>query len=252
MRMRRTAGFTLVEVTIVVAVLALAAGLVVASVGSTSVAQLRKASGHLAGTIRATYDQAALNGQVHRLVLDFESSVIKVEAKPTGMEFDGGGGALAATQQALSAGAPLDSPERLNQMGDNLLPWVDDFEMSPDMVPAELTSPQEEDASSQNASPFMSMMSMGNVVGQNTGSAEFEATQRQVSLGEDVRLFEVWIRGMDEPANEDKVYLNFFPHGHTQEALIQLADPGDRIFAIRVEPLTGHTEILQGYQEPPD
>ena len=78
-------GFTLVEVAITIAILALAVGVVLANWGSAS-ADLRRAAGQLTGTVRASYDEAALTGRTLRLVLSFDKPVIQVEESEAALE----------------------------------------------------------------------------------------------------------------------------------------------------------------------
>ena len=70
-RREPTTGFTLVEAAITITILALAVGVVLANWGSAS-ADLRRAAGQLSGTIRASYDEAALTGKTVRVVFAFD------------------------------------------------------------------------------------------------------------------------------------------------------------------------------------
>ncbi len=65
-------GFTLVELMIVVAVIALATAAVVPALNSVTGANARSAAGDLAGTLRYLYDTAALRHVTCRMVLDLE------------------------------------------------------------------------------------------------------------------------------------------------------------------------------------
>ena len=73
-------GFTLVEATITVAILALAVSVVIPAVSNITRAEMRETAGILAGTVRSLYDQAALSGQTYRLVLNLEKNTISSEA----------------------------------------------------------------------------------------------------------------------------------------------------------------------------
>jgi general secretion pathway protein H len=80
---RRTArGFTLVELLIVVAVVALLAGLAAPAVGTVTGANARKAAGELAGAMRFLFDSAALRHATCRLALDLDAGAWWAECAP--------------------------------------------------------------------------------------------------------------------------------------------------------------------------
>src|SRR5512133_1127882 len=72
-------GFTLIEVMVTLVILVLAAAVVVPAISKTSLGELRSTCAKVAGTVRATYDQAALNGKAHRLAFDLKAQVIKIK-----------------------------------------------------------------------------------------------------------------------------------------------------------------------------
>ncbi|HEU4385292.1 MAG TPA: prepilin-type N-terminal cleavage/methylation domain-containing protein, partial [Anaeromyxobacteraceae bacterium] len=72
-------GFTLVELLIVVAVVALAAAAVAPAVGSLTGANARKAAGEMAGAMRWLFDTAALRHTTCRLALDLDGSAFWAE-----------------------------------------------------------------------------------------------------------------------------------------------------------------------------
>lgn len=226
---------TLIEVTITVAIIALVSAVAVTSVSSISKAELRAQSSKLAGFIRQTYDDAALTGQTHRLVFDFESKVVTSAATDQVLAFEPGSNVLA---EAGKAGAEL---RALSGIAEELLSAAQEQGVS-----GELGQPMTTSA--------LSALFDINSLAERAGMAEeerFTDTDRKLELGEDVHLFDVWIQGMGEPATEGKVYLYFFPHGYTQDAIIHLADEGGDQFAVRVSALTGKTRIESGRMEIP-
>ena len=80
---RRTArGFTLIELLIVVAVVALLAGLAAPAVGTVTGANARKAAGELDGAMRYMFDTAALRHATCRLALDLDAGAWWAECAP--------------------------------------------------------------------------------------------------------------------------------------------------------------------------
>jgi general secretion pathway protein H len=237
--MRRVAskqrGMTLVEVTIVVAVIALSSAVAVASLNTATRADLRSSSSKLAGLIRRTYDDAALTGQTHRLVLDPSSKRIVAEATAEPMALDPDTNVLAQAAKAE----------------DDLKPYLD--------VPPELRamlqsqSDSEDDAASDNPmSALAALFSVGDLADTSMttdGAQAFKAATDGIELADDVKLLDVWLQGMTEPNSQGVTYLYFFPSGFTQEAYIRLTDE-DGCFTVKVAPLTGKTQLEGECLEP--
>jgi hypothetical protein len=79
----------------------------------------------------------------------------------------------------------------------------------------------------------------------------FQSIDKDLDLGSDVHVLDIWTEGMSEPATDGVVYLYFFAHGYTQEAYIHLQDDSDAVFTIRVHALTGKVEMFPEYKEVP-
>jgi general secretion pathway protein H len=79
---RHSRGFTLVELMIAVAVLAVLAAAVVPAVSSLSGADARKAAGELSGSLRYLFDTAALRHATCRMVLDLDARTYGAECAP--------------------------------------------------------------------------------------------------------------------------------------------------------------------------
>lgn len=81
-RPAQSRGFTLVELMIVVAVIAVLSAAVMPALGSLTGADARKASGELAGSLRYLFDTAALRHATCRMVLDLEQRSYGAECAP--------------------------------------------------------------------------------------------------------------------------------------------------------------------------
>ncbi len=228
-------GFTLIEVLITLAILSLAVGVVVANFGAGS-ADLRSAAGQLASTIRGTYDQAALSGRTYRLVLPAGKNTVRIEATDALLNFDDEGNALARGAQVspppagfglgtLLAGAALADAEGHEEEGGE----------------------EEEEEGPPTALQALFNLATGAAAKAGAG---FSPASKNVELG-DVRVLDVWLQGMSEPATEGDLYLHFFPNGYTQDAIIHLADEEERSFSIKVDALTGKATVYASYLEIP-
>ncbi len=222
--MSSSRGFTLVEVCITVAIIALVAAVAVPAISNVSRAELRQSASQLSGTIRGAYDSAALSGQTHRLVIDLASTTIKVEVgdevKSSGSPFGGLAGLL--------MGGGMDATGE----GDDDADDDEGFDIG---APAEI----------------LALFGGSLPEDMDDPSPGFSDSHHDLTLTGESKLMDVWIAGMDQPAIEGRHYLTFFPHGYTQDAIIHLTDPDGNVFSVSVEALTGRTKIAGEYVEVP-
>lgn len=217
---------------ITIAVLALAMGVVLVNWGSSK-AELRAASAKLAGTIRASYDGAALSGQTYRLVFSFEKSDIRVEATDQVLAFSDGENPLIRGAKTSAAAGGLDAIiGAFMQSG---------FDSDDDDGEQEFDEP-----------PLALQALIGLAQGpSHAEAASFSGVGHDLALEDGVHLLDVWIQGMSEPASEGEVYLYFWAHGYTQDAIINLEDDQGRVFSVKVQALTGIAKIESEYAEAP-
>lgn len=76
MRLSDRQGFTLIELAVVVLIISLMSLLIVPLLGRAGNADLKSASRKLAGTVKYLYNEAALQGQIHRLTFDLDEDSI--------------------------------------------------------------------------------------------------------------------------------------------------------------------------------
>jgi len=229
---RGARGFTLIETMVTLVILVLAAAVVVPAISKTSLGELRSTCAKVAGTVRATYDQAALTGKSHRLAFDLKAQVIKVEVDK-GRE-GGGTAGLMALADIMSAGPGADRPtpqDTLKGLG---------------------KSPDPKGKAVDEVQPPKELLALlGGTTDDTTavGLAEYAPAGHDLKMPQDVRLLSVWVEGMSQPATEGVVYLTFYPGGHTEPALIHLTTKEGTVFTVRVEALTGDTAIADSYLE---
>jgi general secretion pathway protein H len=219
----RESGFTLIEISIAVAILALAAAVVLPAVSNVSLAELRKSAGQVSGLVRSTYDKAALSGERYRIVFSPGTGAIKVErgSSPGG----GGSGLLGLAAMAMGGGLPGAQEDS------------DDDDVAVDVQP-----------------PAEIIALFGGTLADGTaattdGLSSFSAEGAGLDFGDEVKVMDVWVEGMSQPSSDGTVYLTFFPHGYTESALIHLTDLEGRVFTVEVKALTGTTEIFAEYIE---
>lgn len=80
----RQAGFTLLEIILVLAIFGAVASFILPNIGLTIGSRMSMALRELSGTLRATYDNSILTGRINRLVINLRSSEYWVEEAPFG------------------------------------------------------------------------------------------------------------------------------------------------------------------------
>jgi general secretion pathway protein H len=76
-------GFTLVELLVVIALIALIGGFALPSVTSAFRLSLNSATREIASIVKETYNSAAMTGKVHRMVFDIKENQYWVEVGPS-------------------------------------------------------------------------------------------------------------------------------------------------------------------------
>lgn len=84
----RAAGFTLLEVIVVVALIALLTVFTLPQISSVFKASLRTAAREVASTSKEAYNAAVMTGRVHRMVFDLNKHEYWVESGPTDLMLD--------------------------------------------------------------------------------------------------------------------------------------------------------------------
>lgn len=249
---RECTGFTLTEVAISLGILALALGVVATSVSSASIGDLRAAAARIATMARAAYDQAALSGRIHRMVIDFGTeptgskpgrpAQVYVEVTEEKLRFDGGESVLARATPtggsvggwaALSSGLGFGADEEGGGL-DGFLPGGVDELLG--------LGPRDADIDPD--------------LGEEPMDGVFEKVAAPFMLDDELRVVDVWSADLGDTVREGRTYVYFFPHGYAQDALIHIGfaandDDQDASFSIGIEALTGRAVVKDEYQEPP-
>lgn len=227
---RAPRGFTLVEVCISVAILALVCGIMVPSLSGSSRAELRRAAHKIAATIRQTFNDAALNGRTTRMVFNLGESVegppIIIESTDDILRFEGDTG-------ALEVAADPNQP--------------DDVLTGPFGEPINTEDPARDAAATETSQTVGALMGISKL-GAKAARPTFTA-QGNVTLPRGIRVSDVRLEGMMQPVVKGVVRLVFFANGYTQAATLHLEDGDKNMFTIMVEALTGRAVVTEGFVE---
>lgn len=251
---RSSRGFTLTEVAIALAVLAMAVGLVATSFSGATVAEMRAASARLASMSRAAYDEAALTGKIHRIAIEFQQTdavgdvrkpaTITVEATEEKLRFAEGESILARAAPrggslggwaALSSGFAFGGDEDEGSLTpESLLPGGIDDLLG--------IAPRNDELSLDDDEP-------------SPVDASFQKIAEPFTVDDGLVVLDVWTEGMEEPVSEGKTYVYYFPNGYAQDAMVHLgfadSDRTDAGFTVKIEALTGRTTVSDEYLEVP-
>ena len=215
---REDRGLTLIEIMVVIAIIAGATGAALYSSRSIGRAGLRGTSSQLAGAIRYCYDRAVTTNSYYRLVLDFDQNSYWAERSEDRMVMSRGkekapGKGEAFNQEAVEKEREAQMSEedqRLRDRGQGL-----GIALEPPPRP--------------RRAKFQTFT---------------DATLKQVKLKK-VRLFDAYTPRQPEAYRKGRAYLYFFPDGHTERALVHVAD-GDEFYTLLVSPLTGKVDVVNG------
>ena len=214
------AGLTLIEIMVVVVIIALGASAASMGLGSLSRANLKSASVRLMALSRYAYHRALTRGTTVRISLDFESNTFEVSEAHGRVSLTRSDSPLrteAARSEAGDPGAAID-------------PW--------EAARARLAEP---DALPVQLSPFSPI---------TTESGTPISRFKRQPLGDGIRIVKLVVAHEAEPRTTGTADVFFFPGGHTQHAVIQIADKNDTIFSVEIHPLTGKATIHSVPYEP--
>lgn len=207
----RRRAFTLIEVLLVVALIALLSGMIVSGTGALSGSRMRSAATLIMVSVRAAVTQANTTGKPARLVFDFEHNTVSLQETRGKM--------LRVTNDEEGAKAGAEASTEIER---NAAEFAKGFADGPRAPPA-----------------------MFSDVPSFASDEESQAPGR--SLGKGIRLVQVQTEHDAEPRTDGQAYLYFWPGGGTEQAAIQLTREGDpEGITVMVNALTGRARLVRG------
>ncbi|WP_348980542.1 prepilin-type N-terminal cleavage/methylation domain-containing protein [Polyangium sp. 15x6] len=216
-RSRGRRGMTLVEVLITLAIMTLVTGTAVVGFGTLKRARLRQSSVMIASAVRVAYGHANAIGKPVRLVFDFEQRMVILEE---------GAGQLSVDKKDKTGGAAAatDIEQKAMEEAEKIV-----------------KGPRAPRPSFTPTKAF---------------GFEPQGEKPGKDLADGVRFLSIDTSHQEEPIEEDRAYLYFWPGGQTERAAIQVvlgnpaeADPERDIMTVLVSPLTGKTSLQKGRVE---
>jgi general secretion pathway protein H len=200
-------GFTLMELLVSIAVIALMIAAVIPSIESATGMKGREAAGEISALVRYMYDQSALTGKACRIVFDMDQNAYWAECTPDHFVID--------QEKVKSRDGKAIIEEKIKREQRKLDPndLKDAVEIQREKVEKE---------------------------------AEFSSfTDSQVTkkVLPDVVTLQVWTGHQTERFIKGQAFLHFFPQGYTERAQIYLQSAGDT-YTLVVSPLTGRVNVV--------
>jgi type II secretory pathway pseudopilin PulG len=267
---KNSAGFTLIELGVVIGLIAITTAIAIPSINALSGAKLRSTTAMVAGLTREAYARAAITGKVHRIVFDIDKGLFWLErteesyvlpSEKLKADLQGRGGETpderqeAATQGvkmrvdalANGAGAPAEALALLGMGSDaNGLDAMFGSMLGQNAMGSSLTSGIGVDQDMEEALKSRLRRRVSFLpVDDDLGKAQ--------KLSGDVRFFKVWIEHQKDAFTGGSAELYFFATGYTERALIMLTDDEDgrRVLTVDVNPLTARARIKDEEPEIP-
>jgi general secretion pathway protein H len=204
-------AFTMVEVLIVVALIALLGGAIVSGTGALSGSRLRAGATMVMISVRSAVTQANTTGRPVRLVFDFEHNRLLMQ------ETRGKMLRVKSEEEGAKAGA-----EATTELEREAAEYAKGFAEGPRAPPA----------------------SFSEVPGFDR-DVDSELPGRE--LGRGIRFLQVQTEHDSEPRTEGQAYLYFWPGGGTEQAAIQITRAGDLDgITVLVNALTGRARLQRG------
>jgi len=226
----RTKGFTLIELTIALAIAALVTSAALTGVNALTGANIRSAAVDLSGAIKSSYDRAVMLKRTQRVVMDIDQGLWWFEFNED--------------RFALS------SARAEGRKGDTIKKEDDSIFDDDDSIFDDETDPEVKKA--------MAGAKLANF----TPDDELSGDRQPLPSG--VCFSRIWTEHQEEAFTEGVAYLHFFPGGWTEPARIELVDNDckqkddpttDRegtYKTLRVFPLTGRVRTYDRKLELPD
>jgi prepilin-type N-terminal cleavage/methylation domain-containing protein len=210
---RTNRGFTLIEVILVIAIIAVVVTGATFGLGAITRTRLRSSAFKVMSAAQFAYNRSLTQGTTTRLRFDFEKDTMAIEET--------------LTPVTLATNEQLDDDE-----GQAVDPW--------DLARARLEQPL---TPVKPTSPFHPISNQsGKVIERYTAKPVGDA----ISVHALITPHETEIR----TDGEGSVY--FFPGGLTEHAVIQLSDSSNTVYSVEIHPLTGNARLHNFAYEPLD
>jgi general secretion pathway protein H len=231
---RRSSGFTLIEIMIVLAIAALIMSLGVKGLRSLARADLRAGATHLAGSIRFMFDRASTTGKMHRMVFDFDSNKYWEEV----------------SDDKYYAPRETETPEAARKR--EAAEAQEDQERREAEEKAAAAADTSSTSTPSSSTYDATKLDYGAFKPRRARFAAFKGLSPKSTVLKNTVLRSVYTPRLSEPVTSGRAYLYFFPLGQTEPAIVTLSDrSGETIYSLVVHPITGRVKVYNEEVKPP-
>ncbi len=238
MNRKAQSGFTLIEIIVVLAIVALITSLGVKGFRSLARSDLRASATNLAGAMRFLFDRASTTGKVHRLVFDFENGRYWAEQ----------------SDDRFFIPRDAESPEAARRREEMEAQEDEERRKKEEERAAALAAQADNSGSSSGSSSSfdLSKLEIGEFKPRRARVAAFkEVALKPVTLKKAV-FRSVYTPRLTEAVTSGRAYMYFFPLGQTEPAIVTLSDPsGETVFSLVAHPITGRVKVYNQEVKPP-
>lgn len=229
---RVSRGFTLIELTVAVAIAAALFSALVLGLGALTGARARQAMGELGGAARSLYDTAALTGHTCRLVF--------LLPRDDSTEF--------AYRAECASGPVTSAMDRDQEIRDATKAAVDAYRRANrGSRPADSAAPT---GPRPTGSTLLDVLDSEKArVEKAAAFSAFTTAEIQPRKMSGIRV-SVWTSHQRAKIDSGLAYLYFFPQGYTERAQVTVRQ-GKNVWTLLVSPITGRTSIVDGEPEIP-
>ena len=211
---RSQGGFTLIEMLVVIAIIAVVVSGATFGIGALTRTRLRSASMKVMSAAQYAYNRSVTHGTTTRLYFDFDKQTMAVEETETPVT-------IANFEQLdTDAGAAVD-------------PW--------EVARERIEKPLEREI--VPTSPFSPI---------TTSRGKTIKRYQAQPLGDGIEVHAIVTPHDSGPRTSGEGGVYFFPGGTTEHTVVQLSDANDTIYSVEIHPLTGNGRIHPYAYEPVD
>jgi hypothetical protein len=233
---RREGGLTLLEILLVLGVLSVLMILLVGGVRRITEADLREQSAEIASVLRFAHAAATQTGQHHRVVFDLDEQTFRVEMCEEVVRLRKVDAGKSGETDAETVARLLERPPTSDQVRELL----------------EAVSPEE----MLDQAAALEGVQLGGArcrVSEDwNADARGRGNQRQIRADDGLRVRAIHAQHLRSEARTGTVSLSFFPLGHAEKAVVEVADHRGGEYYLLLHRLSGRVELVKGRFDPDD
>lgn len=250
----RAAGFTIMELMIVVAIIGLMLAASTLALQNVMRTELRSAASRTANAMRFCFDRATMTGKHLRLVFDLEKGEIWIEASEDKVSLRSGSEQhVTSDKEQREAGALGPRQRRKKQP----IPFF-----SPPVAEGAAGEGEEEGSEDEGFEPGISHDEImrdfeHDIQPVSRSRAKFSRLKgmltKKIKLKKNIAIDSVMTPRMTDPVVKGRTHVYFFPQGHAEPAIIHLMrKDNEDYYSVVLHPLTGQARVYPCFYEVPE